>query len=129
MKIPEHFHVTEIGMVNKHYIDCGGTIRTEKKVNFQLWHANDTDHRLQPLKLMQIIKLSEEKLALEDASIEVEFQGRTIEQYDLNYDGNHFVLVAKKTDCLAQDKCGIPQEKLTVTTKNTTCCTPGGECC
>ncbi len=127
--IPEHFHVTEIGMVNKHFIDCGGTIRTEKKVNFQLWHANDVDHRLQPQKLMQIIQLSEDKLTLEDASIEVEFQGRTIEQYDLNFDGKHFVLVSKKTDCLAQDKCGIPQEKLQPKVKTTACCTPGSSCC
>jgi hypothetical protein len=25
--VPEHFHVTEIGAVSKHFIDCGGTIR------------------------------------------------------------------------------------------------------
>jgi heme/copper-type cytochrome/quinol oxidase subunit 1 len=39
--VPEHFHVTEVGMVTKNFIDCGGTTRTEKKVNFQLWDAND----------------------------------------------------------------------------------------
>jgi hypothetical protein len=42
-------------------------------------------------------------------------------------------LVATQTNCLAQDKCGIPAEKLKVnltelTTKATTC-TPGGGCC
>ena len=46
--VPEHFHVTEVGVITKHFIDCGGTIRNEKIVNFQLWNANDYEHRLKP---------------------------------------------------------------------------------
>ncbi|MFN3590302.1 MAG: DUF6428 family protein, partial [Spirosomataceae bacterium] len=34
--VPEHFHVTEVGLVTKHFIDCGGTERIERVVNFQL---------------------------------------------------------------------------------------------
>jgi hypothetical protein len=58
--VPEHFHVTEVGMVTKNFIDCGGVIRTEKTVNLQLWNADDFEHRLKPAKLLNIIKLSEE---------------------------------------------------------------------
>jgi hypothetical protein len=29
--VPEHFHVTEVGIVTKHFIDCGGVIRNEKR--------------------------------------------------------------------------------------------------
>src|SRR5688500_13087844 len=76
--VPEHFHVTEVGMITKHFIDCGGTIRTEKKANFQLWDANDFEHRLKPQKLQNIIALSEKALGLEDLEIEVEFQQETI---------------------------------------------------
>ncbi len=32
--VPEHFHVTEVGEITKHFIDCGGTIRSEKVANF-----------------------------------------------------------------------------------------------
>ena len=46
--VPEHFHLTEIGVITKHFIDCGGTIRYEKVINFQLWDANDYEHRLKP---------------------------------------------------------------------------------
>src|SRR5688572_27998685 len=88
--VPEHFHVTEIGMVTKHFIDCGGTIRTEKKVNFQLWNANDLDHRLKPAKLLNIIELSEKKLGIEDAEIEVEYQRETIGKYGLGFDNDRF---------------------------------------
>ena len=38
--VPEHFHVTEVGVVTKHFIDCGGTIRNEKVANFQLWETD-----------------------------------------------------------------------------------------
>ena len=60
--VPNHFHVTEVGKITKHFIDCGGTERREEVVNFQLWNANDYDHRLNPDKLLNIIELSEKVL-------------------------------------------------------------------
>ena len=130
--VPEHFHVTELGVVTKHFIDCGGIIRFEKVANFQLWNANDFEHRLKPTKLLDIIKLSEEKLGMEDLEIEVEYQAETIGKYDLEFNGKNFVLISKQTACLADDSCGIPQEKLKVnlaevSTQNA--CKPGGNCC
>jgi len=125
--VPEHFHVTEIGVITKDFIDCGGTIRHEKVANFQLWDANDFDHRLKPSKLLSIIKLSEEKLQMEDLEIEVEYQGNTIQKFGLDFNGRNFVLTSKQTNCLAQDNCGIPTEKQKIEPNKT--CTPGGGCC
>jgi len=131
--VPEHFHVTEVGMITKKFIDCGGTIRDEKIANFQLWNDNDFDHRLKPLKLLNIIKLSEQLLGIEDLEIEVEYQLDTIGKYGLYFENNTFVLTNKQTDCLAKDNCGIPTEKQKITLENsetaTSCCTPGGSCC
>ena len=64
--VPEHFHVTEVGLITKNFIDCGGTVRKETVVNFQLWDANDFEHRLKPQKLLNIIELSEKVLGIED---------------------------------------------------------------
>lgn len=132
--VPKHFHVTEVGQVTKKFIDCGGTIRNEKVVNFQLWEANDFDHRLAPQKLNEIIALSEKILGIEDAEIEVEYQSETIGKYGVEFNGKDFVLTTTQTNCLAQDKCGIPPEKLKVSLSdlqntNQSCCTPGGKCC
>ena len=129
--VPEHFHVTEVGVIHKNFIDCGGTIRAERVINFQLFTATDYDHRLSAEKLKSIIELSEQKLSLEDADLEIEFQGRTIEKYGLAFINGRFQLVPKQTDCLAKDACGIPATKttlnsLSVTTKS---CTPGSGCC
>lgn len=129
--VPSHFHVTEVGSVSKHFIDCGGTVRTENRVNFQLWEANDYDHRLHPEKLVSIIELSERTLDLKDEEIEVEYQGDTIGKYGIDWIDGEFVLTSTTTDCLAKDKCGIPVEKekksLASLTQNK--CTPGSGCC
>lgn len=130
--VPNHFHVTEVGKITKKFIDCGGTVRNEEVINFQLWNANDYDHRLHPEKLLSIIELSEKVLELKDQEIEVEYQGQTIEKFALEFDGKNFLLTTKQTDCLAPDKCGIPEEKPKVKMADlgdANGCTPGGGCC
>ena len=132
--VPNHFHVTEVGLITKNFIDCGGTVREEKVVNFQLWEANDFDHRLAPEKLLNIISLSEKTLGIPDLEIEVEYQSDTIGKYNLDFNGTNFLLVSKQTDCLAKDHCGIPPEKLKVKiseigNQSANTCTPGGKCC
>lgn len=132
--VPEHFHVTEVGVITKDFIDCGGVVRHEKVANFQLWDANDYEHRLKAGKLLGIIALSEKVLGMEDLEIEVEYQAETIGKYDLGFDGTNFQLVPKQTACLAMDKCGVPQEKQKVElavpgSSEQNSCTPGGGCC
>lgn len=130
--VPEHFHVTEVGIITKDFIDCGGTVRHEKVANFQLWDADDYEHRLKAGKLLHIISLSEKVLGMEDLEIEVEYQAETIGKYDLGFDGKNFLLLAKKTACLATEKCGVPAEKQKIEMVNlasASTCTPGGGCC
>jgi hypothetical protein len=132
--VPHHFHITEVGMITKNFIDCGGTVRREEVVNFQLWSNNDTDHRLFPEKLSKIISISEEKIGLKDVEIEVEYQGKdTIGKFGLTHNGKNFILTTKTTACLASDACAIPVLKnnptFIITESSTSCCTPGGGCC
>jgi len=129
--VPAHFHVTEIGKVNKQFIDCGGTLRNEEVINFQLWNATDYNHRLHPEKLLAIIELSENTLGLDDSEIEVEYQGTTIQKFGLDFDGYQFLLTTKDTDCLAKDQCGIAVEKpkRELSTLQATTCAPGSGCC
>ena len=131
--VPEHFHVTEVGMITKNFIDCGGIIRSEQVINFQLWDADDFEHRLKPNKLLNIITLSEEKLGIKDFEIEVEYQSETIGKYDLDFNGKTFVLRNKTTACLAQDACGILSQKQKVKIvemkTNESRCTPNSGCC
>ena len=130
--VPTHFHVTEVGKITKHFIDCGGTVRHEEVANFQLWNADDYNHRLHPEKLLHIIELSEKVLGLEDLEIEVEYQAETIGKFGLDFDGKNFLLTTKQTDCLAKEKCGIPAEKpkrQLAEINDEPCCSPDGNCC
>jgi len=129
--VPEHFHVTEVGIVTKNFIDCGGNVRNEKVANFQLWNADDFEHRLKAGKLSNIISLSERVLGMEDLAIEVEYQLGTIGKYNLGFDGQNFLLLAKQTACLATDACGVEAspKKGIVNLASTNVCTPGGGCC
>lgn len=129
--VPAHFHVTEIGAITRHFIDCGGTERIEKKINFQLWEDFDYDHRLAPSKLLKIIDLAEEKLGLGNFEVEVEYQRETIGKFGLEFDGSHFILTNTQTDCLAKDKCGIPAQKprIKMSELSGNSCAPGSGCC
>lgn len=131
-QVPAHFHVTEVGQVSKKYIDCGGTLREESKVTFQLWEDGDVDHRLAASKLLNIIDLAENLLSIPDLEVEVEYQGDTIGRYGLDFNGTDFLLTATQTDCLAKDKCGIPMEKPKIRLSSIAqgpVCTPNSGCC
>ena len=131
-KVPSHFHVTEVGQVEKNFIDCGGTMRKESVVSLQLFTANDYDHRLGAEKLNDILQLSERKLGLKDGEIEVEYQSDTVGKYGLLFFEDRFHLVPKQTACLASDQCGIPEsgeEDSLGKSKAAVACCSSSNCC
>ena len=129
--VEPHYHITEIGLVLKNYVDCGGVVRQERKATMQVWLANDTDHRLSTQKLLEIIEKSEQLFGLKDEELEVEFQGQTIDTYGLSVQDFGFEFVAKQTTCLAPGHCGIPEAQLPVNmqTAPSSCCSPSSGCC
>ena len=129
--VPSHFHVTEVGLSTKKFIDCGSNIRNTKKINFQLWSADDINHKISPKKLLDIIEISEETFLLEDLEIEIEFQQSTIGVFDLDYTNDIFQLINKKTDCLDKQKCGFEVKKTVKLSsiKKKEICNPEDGCC
>ncbi len=123
--VPAHLHMTEMGLVQKTFIDCGGQLRKNETIRLQLWTADDTAHRLSPEKLLGIIRKAERTLHLADLPMEVEYQGKTIELYGLELGQGGFELHALQTDCLAKEQCGIPEPQATVATS----CAPSSGCC
>lgn len=128
--VPRHFHITEAGLVTKHFVDCGGKIRTEKNVALQIWVAGDVTHRLQPAKMGKILDIAAPIFGDADYEVEVEYQTGTVGKYSLAFSGENFILEPKSTACLASDACGIAPEELPVNAENkSACCTPGSGCC
>lgn len=132
--VAAHFHITEVGLLTRHFIDCGGVLRADKKANLQLWEANDLDHRLEAVKMLKIIETAESLFGIEDLEIEVEYQQNTIGKFGLALNDGKFILTATQTNCLAQDHCGIPNLELpsqmkVISDSNSSSCIPGGGCC
>jgi hypothetical protein len=110
--VPDHFHVTEVGRIQKDFIDCGGTRRESVSCLLQTWTADDLDHRLIAGKLSKILRLAGPVLKSDDLTIEVEHGLDVAAQYhvsevEVTPKGLLFILAGKQTDCLAKDKCGV----------------------
>ena len=110
--VPDHYHITEVGRVQKDFIDCGGTIRSLSSCLLQIWVADDKDHRLLTTKLAKIIEIAGPVLKSDDLPVEVEYEEGTMSQYpvagvEVTPAGLLFYLGTKHTACLAPEKCGV----------------------
>lgn len=127
MLVPAHAHLTEVALVRKHFIDCGGVERREEHVSVQLFVAGDTDHRLEPSKLAGILRKAQRQLGLRNEEVLVEYQLSSLSTFGLDFDGMAFHLKPMFTNCLASDSCGIPLQELPQA--KASACSPNSGCC
>ncbi|MDB6034927.1 MAG: hypothetical protein JWM16_5265 [Verrucomicrobiales bacterium] len=114
-QVPAHAHVTEVARIDKKYIDCGGTFRTDSFCRLQTWVADDLQHRLSGQKLLGILNKASTFLETEDLEVDVEHESGVISQYPLQsiklgLDALLLHLTARHTACLAEDKCLRPPQ-------------------
>ena len=110
---PAHSHVTEVARIDKRFIDCGGTLRTDALCRLQTWSADDTDHRLTAGKLAKIFSKAESVLLTDDLDVDIEHELGVITQLPLGSVTESdpeiiFHLTERHTACLAMDKCLPP---------------------
>lgn len=127
--IEAHFHVTEVGRVQRDFVDCGGTRRTLVTCLLQTWVGDDTDHRITGAKLLRALAHAGPILGGEDLPVELEYEACNVVQLRLvaiaPEDGALVIrLAGKHTDCLAKDLC-IPSARQAGA--ETAACGPG--CC
>ena len=114
---PAHVHVTEVARVDKRFIDCGGTLRTDAVCRLQTWHANDVEHRLTAGKLIKIFAKAESVPLTDDLEVDVEHEVGFISQFPLEtievtQEELVFRLGVRRTACLAEDKCLPPPKSV-----------------
>ena len=128
LSVPCHFHITEIGRTAKKFVDCGGTERETSDTTFQVWVAEDTDHKMTVGKFLKIIEAGSYLVDEEDQIIFEYDNNHTIGLYGVGMIQRleHFFnifLLQKRANCLAPDKCGVKPEQMPKT-----CCGNKG-CC
>jgi hypothetical protein len=129
--VPISFHVTEVGRVQKTFIDCGGVMRESVTCQLQVWVGEDVDHRIEAQKAASILEKAKSFLPDESVPVEIEYEDEVISQYmieghDTGRDAVILRLAHKHTDCLAKELCGVPSASDTAE-KTKPCCAPG--CC
>ena len=127
--VPVSFHVTEVGRVQKTFIDCGGTLRDLVTCQLQVWVGEDEDHRLEAGKAAAILEKAKAFLSDETLPVEIEYEDAVISQYTIDNfkaggDAVVLHLAHKHTDCLAKERCVAPPKKA----QGAACCTTSG-CC
>jgi hypothetical protein len=118
-RVPAHAHVTEVGRIDRHFIDCGGTVHRSSFCCLQIWVADDVDHRMTAGKLADVIERAA-AIEVSGLDVEIEYEDGFISQFpvlEARLEGNAVALSlgTKHTDCLAKDVC-LPAQ-------------PEGECC
>ena len=121
--IEAHFHVTEVGRVQKDFVDCGGTIRRTRTCLLQTWVGDDHDHRITAGKLLKALDHAVPVLGGEDLPLELEYEACNVVQLKVTAvvaEAERLViqLASKHTDCLAKELC-VPAAKDA----------PAGGCC
>ena len=127
--VPLHAHITEVGRVDKTFLDCGATVRKVSYLCLQSWVADDVDHRLPAGKLVEIIDRAAPILGADDLEVELEYEGALISQYPVVAiaSDHHLHIIrlgVKHTDCLAKEIC-LPSAK---EEESSSCCSGTG-CC
>ena len=119
--IEAHFHVTEVGRVQRDFVDCGGTVRQSVTCLLQTWVGEDVEHRITSGKLLKAFAHAAPVLRGEDLPVELEYETCNVVQLvvaSVVQEPDRLVLqlASKHTDCLAKELC-VPTAKA------------GGSCC
>jgi hypothetical protein len=127
--VPVSFHVTEVGRVQKDFVDCGGVTRQTVTCQLQVWVGEDYNHRIETEKAAKILEKAKTLLPDDSVPVEVEYEDEVISQYtveghETRADSVVLRLVPKHTDCLAKERCGVPAPGVA---KESACCGLG--CC
>lgn len=137
--VPVSFHITEVGRIDKTFIDCGGTRREKSTCQLQVWVGKDYEHRIETEKMAGILEKGSELLPDKSVPVEIEYEDRVISQYTIAHHqiGDTTVtlqLAHKHTECLAPELCGLDMPDLRLPAiegkaqSANPCCGPEG-CC
>lgn len=113
--IEAHFHVTEVGRVQRDFVDCGGAVRQVVTCLLQSWVGDDVDHRITCNKLLKAFVHAEPILRGEDLPVEFEYDACNVVQLKVlsavaERDRLVIRLGKKQTDCLAKELC-VPSSR------------------
>lgn len=114
-RVPISFHITEVGRVEKTFLDCGGTLRNRSTVQLQIWVGPDEDHRIQAGKMADILERSSQVVPDDSLPLEMEYELENgfvsqfpVADHSVSDDAVVLHLGVRHTECLAPELCIVP---------------------
>lgn len=125
--VPVSFHITEVGRVQKTFLDCGGRMHQSDTCQLQAWVGSDEDHRIASGKLAGILGKAASFLPDSSIPVEIEYEAGVISQYPIEQvaitdSAVVLHLASKHTDCLAKEICIAPSPKAAACGCGPGCC-------
>ena len=113
--VPVSFHITEVGRVEKTFVDCGGKLHTRKTAQLQVWVGPDEDHRIQAGKMADILDRSVEIVPDDTLPLELEYEMENgfvsqlpVAGFSTSDEAVVLELGVRHTECLAPELCIVP---------------------
>ena len=108
--IEPHFHVTEVGRVQKDFVDCGGTVRRLVTCLLQTWGETTRTIASLAANSSRRLPMRPRSSALKNLPVELEYENCNVVQLvvaSVRQESDRLVLQlgSKHTDCLAKEVC------------------------
>tara|TARA_R110002094_G_scaffold76612_7_gene83556 strand:- start:764 stop:1261 length:498 start_codon:yes stop_codon:yes gene_type:complete len=135
-----NYHITEVKHISVDSVDCGGKTDDWKETVIQLWESPNELGKRDFMKVNKALEILERvgnmKPYILDAEVKFEYSNDTfntaqlfINDFEIHDSNLIFKLAIEKTDCKAQEICGISEVLEPVLEKDEPCCSPNGNCC
>ena len=137
--VAANYHITEVKHISVDSVDCGSQTDAWKETVVQLWESpKEIGKRnfMEVGKALDILnKVGQMKTYDLAAELKIEYSNATFHTAqlfvnDIIVKGTDLIikLVVEKTDCKANELCGIPSQKKEVELA-AACCEPSSGCC
>lgn len=113
--VPQSFHITEVGRVEKTFLDCGGKLHTRATCQLQVWVGPDEDHRIQAGKMADILGRARAVVPDDSLPLELEYEMESgfvsqfpVAGFEVSEGAVVLQLGVRHTECLALELCCPP---------------------
>lgn len=135
-----NYHITEVKHITIDSVDCGAQTDAWKETIVQLWESPNELGKTEFMSVLKALgilnKVGRMKAYNLDSEVKFEYGNATfhtaqlfVNDFEIRNNNLIFKLAVEKTDCKAQELCGVQEPVGAISSSDEPCCTPDGNCC
>ena len=134
-----NYHITEVKHISVDSVDCGAQVDAWKETIIQLWESPNELGKTEYMTVFKALAILKKVGTMKSyelvSELKLEYSNSTFHTAqlfvnDFEIQGNNLIvkLAIEKTDCKAQELCGV-SEVLETVSSSEPCCSSDGNCC